>query len=75
MTNYSINLSDEYKNFSIKFLKKDELKKQLIYDVILKIIKKHKCPYCNNEHITVNKYYYIYLKNGINEDGYLEFLE
>jgi hypothetical protein len=29
MTNYSINLSDEYKNFLIKFLKKDELKKQL----------------------------------------------
>lgn len=72
MTNYSINLSAEYKNFSINFFKKDESKKTIIYDVTCKNVKKHKCPFCNNNHITVNKYYYMYLKNWINEDGYLE---
>ena len=72
MTNYSINTSAEYKNFSINFLKKDESKKTIIYDVTCKNVKKHKCPFCNNNHITVNKYYYMYLKNGINDDGYLE---
>ena len=72
MTSYSINLSAEYKNFSINFFKKDESKKTIIYDVTCKNVKKHKCPYCKNENVTINKFYYMYLKNGINEDGYLE---
>jgi len=72
MNDYSVETSIEYKNFSIDFFAKDDLKKKLIYNVTPKVIKKYKCLYCNSEHVTINKFYYINLKNGINDDGYLE---
>ena len=69
---YSINVNNELKNYSIKFLERDEEKKQDVYILEPEIVEKTKCPHCNNEHVYVNKYYYVDLKNGINDDGYLE---
>ena len=69
---YSINVNNELKNYSIKFLERDEEKKQVIYILEPEIVEKIKCPHCNNEHVYVNKYYYVDLKNGINDDGYID---